>query len=519
MIEGIKHIPKEFLIDRELIFDDEGALIPDPIDLISMLVERHKPLVAHYDMLEGMYLGNTQQIHNRIVESGANNKVVINYPKKLADTITGFNVGNPISYEFEEKEVFGDFIENMTERQENSALWLQAMIFGHTFELVYTFEKQEEFGVGYTYIKPNECVLVFDTTPQMNKLCALIISKQMTIDGKSEKNIYTLYTANEIYKVDADKNVEIIPNALGEVPVIEWQANDYRLSLFEVVGSITEAYNQAFNDKLNSSEYFSEPIFKAINVALPQLQMAIDNAKEQFAITVDEWEENKRRAIGSGKSFLEQYPITPKISLSMQDVKTFYSPMNDKENGQIDVGFIEKPVNDALQENLLERVRKEIFNISGIPDLNREDFGSRSGTSMGYETLAMETMSKTTQMEFSMCLEERINLINKMMNITKEVENIKDIKVTFSNVLPKNNVETANMLQTLATIYDKNIVYAIGDREGVYDAELAIKAREGTMDDGYGLLGETRTQQNDANTEVSRTGEQGDSTKVARSGE
>ena len=193
----------------------------------------------------------------------------------------------------------------------------------------------------------------------------------------------------------------------------------------------------------------------------------------------------------------------------MGDIKTFYSPANDKENAAVDIGFIEKPMDDQLQEHLLERIRKEIFNISGIPDLNREDFGSRSGTSMGFETLAMETMSKTTQMEFSMCFEERINLINKMKNITKDVEQIKDIKVTFSNVLPKNNVEIANTLQTLSTIYDKNIVYAIGDREGVYDAKLAIKAREEAMtNDGYGLLGATRTETDDANAEDSRASKQ-----------
>ena len=102
-----------------------------------------------------------------------------------------------------------------------------------------------------------------------------------------------------------------------------------------------------------------------------------------------------------------------------------------------------------------------------------------------------------------------------MKNITKDVEQIKDIKVTFSNVLPKNNVEIANTLQTLSTIYDKNIVYAIGDREGIYDAELAIKAREEAMkNDGYGLLGAAGTEADDANTEISKSDKQNNTKEI-----
>jgi|GEM_PF-5311086 len=511
MIEPITYKPKEFLVDRELVFDENGNLKGTALDLVKQLVDRHKPLVDHYNMLEGMYLGTAQQIHNRTVGSGANNKAVVNYPKKLADTITGFNVGNPVNYEFEEKEQFKDYIENMYEREENSALWLQSMIFGHTFELVYTSKnKDKDFDVSYTYLKPQECIMVYDTTPRQNKLCAVVISSVASIDGKNDKEIYTLYTNKVTYKIDADEKVEVIPNATGEIAITEWCANDYRMSLFEVVGSITEAYNQAFNDKLNSSEYFTDPIFKAINAPLKQLDLAIKNATEQYQFEIQQFEQDKAKAEKNGIPFKKDYPVVPKIILSMQDIKTFYSPNNENER-TVDVGFIEKPVNDTLQENLLERIKKEIFNISGIPDLNREDFGNRSGTSMTYETLSMETMSTVTQMKFNACFEERINLINTMVNVTKNVAPIKDIKVKFTNVLPKNNLEIAQFLQTLASMYEKDVIYDIAERHGIYDAELAKKAREEAWKDDFtNLLGNARAGENENNNEISRANTRND---------
>ena len=90
------------------------------------------------------------------------NRIVINYPKYIVDTMNGFFLGNPVKIVAKDEAVsdFVEYIDQYNDQDDNnSELSKLCSIFGCGLEMYYTDEKSE---LCITYLSPMEAFMVYD---------------------------------------------------------------------------------------------------------------------------------------------------------------------------------------------------------------------------------------------------------------------------------------------------------------------------------------------------------------------
>ena len=73
--------------------------------------------------------------------------------------------------------------------------------------------------------------------------------------------------------------------------------------------------------------------------------------------------------------------------------------------------FMDKPSNDASQENLLARLERLIFNVSMVANISDENFGASSGIALRYKLQAMSNLEKTKERKFASGMNRRYKLL------------------------------------------------------------------------------------------------------------
>ena len=143
--------------------------------------------------------------------------------------------------------------------------------------------------------------------------------------------------------------------------------------------------------------------------------------------------------------------------------------------------YITKSTNEQESETLRISIADDIHKISMTPDVSDKNFaGSASGVSLQYKLFTFEKHAKDKERCFEAALMERFALYNAYLNRTANMEIIPTAKVdaVFQRALPQNDVEMANMINSLAGIVDKKTL--ISQLSFVNDAEevVAAAARE-----------------------------------------
>lgn len=484
---------KKVILPKRFFLEDDGMLIGDEdvFKNIEKVVDNYKDLIKHYKWLRERYNGNSHEIHNRTLKSGANNKVPVHHEKKIIDMSTGYNTGRAITYSFpalkddegkgNKVNPFENKVSTMEETSMTSLLWKGAMIYGHTYMIV--FEKEDEAGEKYlagVERTPETMILLHDDDIEETPYLAILLNGIYDIDGKKDGYKYQIYTDKEFRNFNEkgevekllDENGQEIAQDLpyGELPIIEWKSNEERMSVIELTAGLIDGYNQTLNDKLNTSEYFSEPILIISDANMMQIENQMEQVNQQYDLRKEvysrkrsqiERDENLTEEEKTQKIELLNAPLSPELEIDLTDIKTFYTKSTTDQKSAT-FKFLEKPNDDATQENTLDRLKEEIHSISGIPDMSAKGFGGQSGRAIEFAMLSLNYTSQVQQSCFKVAFKKKLRILAEIIG-EENSEFLNDVSIKFNEYVPENLKELSEVLAILNNVYTKEMLYEIGN--------------------------------------------------------
>ena len=395
---------KEFRIDSVEDLTDEKL-----IELIS----RHKTLNVRYEELLNLYIGN-HAILNQAEKAAykPDNRLVVNYAKYITDTFNGFFMGIPVKTSHENEKVSGyiQMLESYNDIDDSNAeLAKKCSIYGHAYELLFLDENAQ---VGIVNVDPRECFVIYDNAIRENALFGVrytVDSEGGTIGTISDlERIRYFYIKNgELGYIDEKEQV----NYFGEIPIVEYVENEERQGAFENVETLINAYNKALSEKANDVDYFADAYMKILGAEID-------------------------------KDTLNQIKDNRIINLE------------GAETDRLIVEFMEKPNADTTQENLINRLERQIFTISMVANINDENFGTSSGIALKYKLQSMMNLANTKERKFVKGFNKRFRLISSLPNSAITLEDTIGLQYQFTKNTPDNlkeEAETALLLRSIVS--------------------------------------------------------------------
>ena len=381
-------------------------------EVVTKFMEKHRLEVARYEYLKNMYLG-IMAIDDEPTKDPwkPDNRLTVNFTKYIVDTFTGYFNGVPVKKSHSDKEILSKLQEfdNLNDMEdEESELAKMSCIYGRAFELLY---QDEDTQTNVVYNSPENMFMVYDDTVKQEPLFA--VRYGVDEDKKLHGEVYTLL---ETIKISGENDEisfgEGTYNPYPDLPVVEFYFNEERMSIFESVISLVNAFNKAISEKANDVDYFSDQYLAFLGAAV---------------------EEEDLKNIRSNR------------------VINYYA---DGEGKNVDVKFLEKPDSDSQTENLLDRLTKLIFQTTMVANISDESFGSSSGVSLAYKLQAMSNLALSFQRKFQSSLNGRYKLFCELSTNVSNRDAWKDIEYTFTRNEPKDlkeQAETANILMGITS--------------------------------------------------------------------
>lgn len=340
------------------------------IDAIKLqhFLDMHKANVENrYKKLKDAYESDHDILHEEAKPKWKpDNRIVVNFPKYIVDTMNGFFIGNPIKTTCDDKKVSEvvEFIDQYNDQDDNNAeLSKICSIYGNGFEMYYTDENSK---LCITYLTPIEAFMIYDDSIiERPKYFVRRYTDNNNIEFGSISDKYTVryfQISGGVQWLDEEAH------NFDDVPATEFVANAERQGIFEPVMTMVNAYNKAISEKANDVDYFADAYLKILGPL-------VDNED----------------------------------IIAIRDNRVINFPGDDAM--KLIVEFMDKPNNDASQENLLNRLERLIFQISMVANISDENFGASSGIALKYKLQAMSNLEKTLERKFTSGMNRRYKLL------------------------------------------------------------------------------------------------------------
>ena len=362
-----------------------------------------------------------------------NNKTANPYASYITDTLVGYFMGEPVSYNAEDKNLLQEInmiFEFNDEADENAELAKDASIFGVAYEELYFSD--EDKNVRFKRLDPKEVIPIYDKTIEQNLLA--IIRYYEDYDYVEQKKTYiieiiddieiTRYRTNEMFANFA--LLENYPHYFGMVPVAIFENNEDKMGDFEKVIDLIDAYDKMESDSLNDFEYFVDAYLALYGFTADAED--IQSMKQNRVLLMDE---------GTSAEWLI------------------------------------KSENDATTENMKNRLDKDIHKFAKCPNLADEEFASNaSGVAIKFKLLGTENLTSIKERKFKKGLQQRLELISMINGLVRGSFDWRAINIIFTRNIPSNDTDIANMVNTLSGIVsDETLLAQIPFVENV-EAEL-----------------------------------------------
>lgn len=340
------------------------------IDAIKLqhFLDMHKANVENrYKKLKDAYESDHDILHEEAKPKWKpDNRIVVNFPKYIVDTMNGFFIGNPIKTTCDDKKVSEvvEFIDQYNDQDDNNAeLAKICSIYGHGFEMYYTDEEAE---LCITYLSPIEAFMIYDDS--IIERPKYFVRRYTDNNNIEYGSISDKYTVRYFQITGGIRFLDEQAHNFGDVPATEFVENAERQGIFEPVMTMVNAYNKAISEKANDVDYFADAYLKILGPL-------VDNED----------------------------------IIAIRDNRVINFPGEDAM--KLIVEFMDKPNNDASQENLLNRLERLIFQISMVANISDENFGASTGIALKYKLQAMSNLEKTKERKFTSGMNRRYKLL------------------------------------------------------------------------------------------------------------
>ena len=369
------------------------------------------------------YYNTKNKIVNRVMADPAkpNNKLANPYASYITDTLTGYFVGEPITYNSNDEVLLKDLsmiFEYNDEADENMELAKNASIYGVAYEMLYFSE--EDKMIRFKPLSPKEVIPSFDKSVESNLLAVIRYYDDYNVVEDKTYTIIEVINNVEVVRYQTSQGstsltlLEQYPHYFGMVPIAIFKNNEEERGDFEPVISLIDAYDTMESDSVNDFAYFVD-------------------------------------------CYLALYGFTAEAEDVQKMKENRILLMDDGTKAE----WLIKNSNDTTIENMKNRLDADIHKFAKCPNLADKEFASNaSGIAIKFKTLGTENLVAIKERKFKRGLQQRLELISMISSVIREGFDWRAIDIVFSRNLPTNDMDIANMVNSLRDIVSDETLLA-----------------------------------------------------------
>ena len=369
------------------------------------------------------YYNTKNKIVNRVMADPAkpNNKLANPYASYITDTLTGYFVGEPITYNSNDEVLLQDLsmiFEYNDEADENMELAKNASIYGVAYEMLYFSE--EDKMIRFKPLSPKEVIPIFDKSVESNLLAVIRYYDDYNVVEDKTYTIVEVINNTEVVRYQTSQGstsltlLEQYPHYFGMVPIAIFKNNEEERGDFEPVISLIDAYDTMESDSVNDFAYFVD-------------------------------------------CYLALYGFTAEAEDVQKMKENRILLMDDGTKAE----WLIKNSNDTTIENMKNRLDADIHKFAKCPNLADKEFASNaSGIAIKFKTLGTENLVSIKERKFKRGLQQRLELISMISSVLREGFDWRAVDIVFSRNLPTNDMDIANMVNSLRDIVSDETLLA-----------------------------------------------------------
>ena len=286
------------LFGRRVLYTDATEITADNVaSVVQNVFPNHLTNVDEINYLYNYYKGK-QPILEKVkeVREEINSKVVTNYANEIVSFKVGYLLNSPFQYvaitdKNEEVNILNSYMYQVGKQALDQELIEWNHICGTAYRYV---EAKEPKSVSkgdspfdlYT-LDPRTTAIIYSSTFKKKRMAA--ITYTISAELNTIRN-FVVYTKDKIFTYSEDTEKNTIsgfaekPNALGEIPIYEYPANNARLGAFEIVLPLLDAINRINSNDVDAGDTQIQSFLKFINCDLDT--DALENLKAYGAIKI-----------------------------------------------------------------------------------------------------------------------------------------------------------------------------------------------------------------------------------------
>ena len=406
----------------------------------------------------------------------AHNRVSTGFARYITNIRVGYFMGNDVQYKIvtdddSEKQLSKTLDDLITHYNDSSntpyideMLKKDLSITGRAYDLVYV--NAGETTLNLAKVDSTTCFVVYDDSIKAQPLFAVRYYQTGVLDELLQEN-YEIYTDSMIYRYHSDgglpqtnspvNNVVLDsaePHFFERVPLTEYKNNDERIGDWEPEIDQMDALDKAISTMANFQEDFNDAAMVATG---------------RFANkTKPVYEMDDRGNIKVGKDGKPIVLVPPKPIIDPKHHMFYLEPYIARtglSEGQRTVvtptlQYVTKQYDSAGWSTYTNFLINEIHKYTNTPNVNDPNFASNaSGVAMSYKLWGSDQERKIQEALYKRGLRARISACIAYWNKINALPGENDISVladmvkpNFDPNLPKNDEETAQLVQTLSGI-------------------------------------------------------------------
>lgn len=406
----------------------------------------------------------------------AHNRVSTGFARYITNIRVGYFMGNDVQYKIvtdddSEKQLSKTLDDLITHYNDSSntpyideMLKKDLSITGRAYDLVYV--NAGETTLNLAKVDPTTCFVVYDDSIKAQPLFAVRYYQTGVLDELLQEN-YEIYTDSMIYRYHSDGGLpqtnspvnnavldSAEPHFFERVPLTEYKNNDERIGDWEPEIDQMDALDKAISTMANFQEDFNDAAMVATG---------------RFANkTKPVYEMDDRGNIKVGKDGKPIVLVPPKPIIDPKHHMFYLEPYIARtglSEGQRTVvtptlQYVTKQYDSAGWSTYTNFLINEIHKYTNTPNVNDPNFASNaSGVAMSYKLWGSDQERKIQEALYKRGLRARISACTAYWNKINALPGENDISVladmvkpNFDPNLPKNDEETAQLVQTLSGI-------------------------------------------------------------------
>ena len=412
---------KRILCGRKVIYTDADVITPaNVIDVLVRSQGKHETNRADTEYLYRYYRGLQPILaKTKTYNEYVNNRIVVNRANEIVTFKTSFLMSEPVQYTARKADSnitdaitqLNDYCYSEFKDTKDVALADWFHICGTAYRMILPdpvgAEDDSPFEI-YT-LDPRNTYVVYHSGLGHKPMMGVTFVEREDIGDI----VYSVYTEDAYYEIINNQITRFEYHYLGDIPIIEYPANESRLGAFEIVIDLLDAISKVESNRLDAVEQFVQSlmILKGIDID----DEAFWNLKELGGIKV---------------------------------------PVDG------DVEYLTQEMNQQQSQTLSDAMYDAVLSICGIPctsDGSTSDSSNNGATIVRNGWQHAEARAKDSERMFKMSEKRFLKIALKICGILGDLNlKVGDIDITFTRRYYENNLQKA---QTLISMLSSNKIH------------------------------------------------------------